>query len=85
MLRRQQIIAVVIKQYGTGLYRSCVSMGKDNVVYMGTHQDERSANERISQFWKAYDEGEIKQPEDLARWMGRPAPAAEEIFAPLAA
>lgn len=97
MPRHQQIIAVVIKQYGTGLYRTCVSMGKENVMFLGAYRDERAANEKINQFWKAYDEGEIKRPEDLRRLMAEPAPAlsplpplppvaaAEQIFTPLAA
>lgn len=65
MSRQKQIIAVVIKQYGTGLYRTCVSLGKGNMTYLGTYGDERSATEKIGQFWKAWDEGQIRQPEDL--------------------
>jgi hypothetical protein len=67
MPRQQQIIAVVIKQYGTGLYRTCVSLGKGNMTYLGTYRDERSASDKIGQFWQAWDEGEIRQPEDLSR------------------
>lgn len=66
MPRRNQVIAVVIKQYGTGLYRTCVSLDKDNVTFLSTHKDERSANETISKFWKAYDEGALRTPEDVA-------------------
>lgn len=67
MPRQQQIIAVVIKQYGTGLYRTCVSLGKGNMTYLGTYRDERSASDKIGQFWQAWDEGQIRQPEDLSR------------------
>lgn len=67
MARQHKIIAVVIKQYGTGLYRSCVSMGRENTIYLGTYRDERSASEKIDQFWKAYDEGQIREAEDLVR------------------
>lgn len=66
MPRHHQIIAVVIKQYGTGLYRTCVSLGTGNMTYLGTYRDERSANEKIGQFWRAWDEGQIRQAEDLA-------------------
>jgi hypothetical protein len=69
MSRRNQVIAVVIKQYGTGLYRSCVSLEKDNVTFLSTHQDERSANETISLFWRAYDEGKLKTQEDVVSFI----------------
>jgi hypothetical protein len=65
MARRNQVIAVVIKQYGTGLYRACVSMDRDDVTFLSTHKDERSANETIGLFWQAYDEGQLKTPEDV--------------------
>ncbi len=69
MARRNQVIAVVIKQYGTGLYRTCVSLGKDDVTFLSTHKDERSANETISLFWQAYDDGELKTQEDVASFI----------------
>jgi hypothetical protein len=65
MARRNQVIAVVIKQYGTGLYRTCVSLNRDDVTFLSTHRDERSANETIGLFWQAYDEGQLKTPEDV--------------------
>jgi hypothetical protein len=67
MRRRQEILAVVIKQYGTGLYRTCVSLNRENVTCLGEHEDEGSAAERISLFWKAYDEGTIRNSEDLRK------------------
>jgi hypothetical protein len=95
MARRNQVIAVVIKQYGTGLYRTCVSLGKDDVTFLDTHKDERSANETIGLFWQAYDEGQLKTPEDVAAFRERraletdhmPSPVlavAEQVFLPLA-
>jgi len=74
MPRHHQIIAVVIKQYGTGLYRTCVSLGTGNMTYLGTYRDESSANEKIGQFWRAWDEGEIRQPEDLVTLLTEPEP-----------
>ncbi|MCI0663100.1 MAG: hypothetical protein L0220_18700 [Acidobacteria bacterium] len=70
MARRNQVIAVVIKQYGTGLYRTCVSMEQDNVTFLSTHRDERSANETINLFWQAYNEGQLRTPEDMALFIG---------------
>ena len=65
MFTRNQIIACVVRQYGTGLYRSCVSFNKDNTVCLNTHDDEQSATETINRFWEACKKGEIKQFEDL--------------------
>ena len=72
MRRHQGIIAVVIKQYGTGLYRTCVSLNRDNSVCLGTHDSETSANEKLNLFWKAYDEGTIRHPDDLVRLVDHP-------------
>lgn len=91
---REQVIAVVIKQYGTGLYRTCVSLDKDNLTFISTHRDERSANETINSFWRAYDEGELKTHEDISRFINKieppratmpPMPPPDSIFTPLAA
>jgi hypothetical protein len=86
MARRNQVIAVVIKQYGTGLYRTCVSLDKDDVRFLSMHKDERSANETIGLFWKAYDEGQLKTPEDVEIFIHsiepKCAPPAERHEAP---
>jgi hypothetical protein len=101
MARRNQVIAVVIKQYGTGLYRTCVSLDKEDVTFLSTHKDERSANETIGRFWQAYDEGRLKTPEDVTAFVDSIEPrralaadqalqpalpvAVEQVFLPLAA
>jgi hypothetical protein len=86
MARRNQVIAVVIKQYGTGLYRTCVSLGKDDIIFLSTHKDERSANETIGLFWRAYDEGQLKTPEDVATFIHsiepECTPQTEQLQAP---
>ncbi len=69
MSRRNQVIAVVIKQYGTGLYRTCVSLEKDNATLLSTHKDERSAYQTIDLFWQAYDEGHLKTPEEITTFV----------------
>lgn len=69
MVRQKQIIACVVKQYGTGLYRSCVSLNKGSTICLSTHDDEQSANETINQFWEACQKGEIKQPEDVSLFL----------------
>ncbi len=65
MRHHQGVVAVVIKQYGTGLYRTCVSLNRESAVCLGTHADEESASARLSRFWQAYDEGTIRATEDL--------------------
>jgi hypothetical protein len=75
MARRNQIIAVVIKQYATGLYRTCVSLDRDDLTFLSTHQDERSANETIGLFWQAYDEGRLKTADDMATFIDSIEPA----------
>src|SRR5262245_11560232 len=67
--RQNHVIAVVIKQYGTGLYRACVSLDRDDVTFLSAHKDERSANETINLFWRAYDDGQLKTPEDVASFI----------------
>jgi len=74
MPRQQKIIAVVIKQYGTGLYRTCVSLGTGSMTYLGTYNDELSASAKLGQFWQAWDEGQIREPEDLITLLTEPAP-----------
>ena len=71
MFIRNQIIACVVKQYGTGLYRSCVSLNKGSTICLSTHDDEQSANETINQFWQFWEarKGEIKQPEDVSLFL----------------
>lgn len=71
MFTRNQIIACVVKQYGTGLYRSCVSLNKGSTICLSTHFDEQSATETINQFWQFMEtqKGEIKQPEDLSLFL----------------
>lgn len=61
----RSVIAVVIRQYGTGLYRSYVSLSHESSICLGTHSDEESATDRLNHFWKAYDEGSIRTSEDL--------------------
>ena len=74
MFTRNQIIACVVRQYGTGLYRSCVSLNKGSTICLSTHDDEQSANETINQFWQFWkfweaQKGEIKHAEDVSLFM----------------
>jgi hypothetical protein len=62
---RKELIACVIRQYGTGLYRTCVSLDKNNTICLSTHQDEASATETINRFLEAYQKGQVKTLEDI--------------------
>jgi len=69
MFTKNQIIACVVRQYGTGLYRSCVSVDKGSTICLSTHDDEQSAAETINrfwQFWEACPKGEVRRPEDVS-------------------
>ena len=65
MIHRNQLIACVIRQYGTGLYRAWVSLDRSNTICLGAHQDEASAAELINRFLESYQEGRIKTLEDI--------------------
>ncbi|MGH9838784.1 MAG: hypothetical protein ACREEM_08370 [Blastocatellia bacterium] len=66
MKKQPKLFACVIRQYGTGLYRACVRLGKDHLVYLGTHQNEASAEEAMNRFLEAQRSGEMKTAEEIA-------------------
>src|SRR5262245_17633046 len=70
MIHRNPILACVIKQYGTGLYRACVSLNKGHTVFLSVHQDEESADETIRRFQEACRDGTIKTAEDVLSFAG---------------
>ena len=71
---RNPILACVIKQYGTGLYRACVSFDKGHTVFLSAHPDEESATETIDRFHEACRDGTIKTAEDLTGFAIPPDP-----------
>jgi hypothetical protein len=62
---RNQLIACVIKQYGTGLYQAWVSLDKGHTACLGSHNDEVGASETIDHFLDVYREGQIKTHKDI--------------------
>jgi hypothetical protein len=62
---RKELIACVIRQYSTGLYRTCVSLDRNSTICLSTHQDEASATETINRFLETYQERQIKTLEDI--------------------
>jgi len=62
---RKELIACVVRHYTSGLYRTCVSLDKENMICLGTHQDEASATETINQFMENYQDGKLKTHEDI--------------------
>jgi hypothetical protein len=90
---RKELIACVIRQCGTGLYRTCVSLDKNSTICLSTHQDEASATETINHFLEAYRKGQIKTPEDILVFIesirmndsATPLPATEQSIGEMAA
>lgn len=80
--RDREVIAVIIRQYGTGLYRSYVSLGPDNSTCLGTHPDEIGATEKLNRFWAAYDEGMIRTAGDLTLLIETPSNSHGVVEAP---
>jgi hypothetical protein len=89
----KELIACVIRQYGTGLYRTCVSLDKNSTICLSTYQDEASATETINRFLEAYQKGQIKTLEDIlifidsmrAKDKVTPSPAFEQSVGEMAA
>ena len=65
MTPRHQLIACVIRQYGTGLYRAWVSLDKSNAICLSTYEDETAATETVNRFLATYQAGQIKTHEDI--------------------
>jgi hypothetical protein len=80
MTHRNRLMACVIKQYGTGIYRAWVSLDKGHTVCLGSHQDEADATETIDRFWETYQDGLIKAPEDLLSYAS--SICGQELAAP---
>ena len=79
---RNPILACVIKQYGTGLYRTCVSFDKGHTVFLSAHPDEESATETINRFQEACRDGTIKTAEDLTGFATSLDPKGDAIHGP---
>lgn len=63
---RNPILACVIKEYDTDLYRTCVSFDKGHIAFLSIHPDEESAAETINRIQEACRDGTIKTAEDAA-------------------
>ncbi|HKQ76076.1 MAG TPA: hypothetical protein VJ810_20445 [Blastocatellia bacterium] len=93
MALRNQLVACVIRQYGTGLYRAWVSLDKNQTVCLGAHQDEANATELINRFLETYQEGRIKTLEDVLAFINSfcvkdrttPLPVIDQAVGELAA
>jgi hypothetical protein len=79
---RNPILACVIKQYGTGLYRTCVSFDKGHTVFLSAHPDEDSATETINRFQEACRDGTIKSAEDLTCFATSLNPKGDSVHGP---
>lgn len=64
-------MACVIRQYGTGLFRSCVSLDGGTSLCLHSTPDESLAYEIINSFMEAQRRGEIRTSEDIADFRDR--------------
>jgi len=78
---RNQLVACVIKQYGTGLYQAWVSLDKGHTACLGSHDDEAGATETINHFLDVYREGQIKTHTDILTHID--SIFAQDLAAPL--
>lgn len=81
MVPRHQLFACVIRQYGTGLYRAWVSLGRNKAICLGTHQNEANATETIERFLETYQEGQIETLEDILTYLN--SSCVQDQMAPL--
>ncbi len=79
MAPRNQLIACVIRQYGTGLYQAWVSLDKSHTICLGTYQGEANATETIDRFLETYQEGQIKTLKDILAFIN--SICVEELIA----
>jgi hypothetical protein len=90
---REELISCIIRQYGTGLYRTCVSLDSNSTICLSTHQDEASATETINRFLETYQKGQIKALEDILVFIdsirmndsAAPLPVTEQSIGEMAA
>ena len=93
MVPCHQLFVCVIKQYGTGLYRTWVSLGRSKAICLGTHQNESNAMDTIDRFLETYEGGQIKTLEDILTYLnsgcaqdrGAPLPTMGQSFIEMAA
>lgn len=69
MKNQLKLFACVIKQYGTGIYRACVSLDRDQLIYLGAWPNESTAFETMSRFLEAQRKGEVKTAEDIVAFI----------------
>ena len=87
MVHQPQIFACIIRQYGTGLYRTCVSLAQNHSICLSTHSDEKSAIETIDQFrqfCESQKQDGIRTDDDLRRFIDslRPPDPIEKFQLP---
>jgi len=78
---RNQLVACVITQYGTGLYQAWVSLDKGHTACLSSHHDEAGATETIDHFLDIYREGQIKTHKDILTHVD--SSCAQDLAAPL--
>src|SRR5262249_61648782 len=62
---RNQLVACIIKQYGTGLYQAWVSLDKGHTACLGSHHDEAGAAAAVDFFFGVLRGGQIKTHKNI--------------------
>ncbi len=66
MKEQFKLFACVIRQYGTGIYRACVSLDRERLVCLGSWPSEAKADETMNRFLEAHRRGEVRTADDVA-------------------
>jgi hypothetical protein len=69
MKNQFKLFACVIKQYGTGVYRACVRLGENHLVYLGAYPNEAGADAMMNRFLEAQRSGEVKTADDVPAFL----------------
>lgn len=77
MNTRKSIITAVIRQYGTGLYKACVSLEPNQSVCLNIYINEAEAEDTIERFKSAVVKGDINSMENVYNFIESIKPLQE--------
>ncbi|MFN0083870.1 MAG: hypothetical protein ACKVX9_00640 [Blastocatellia bacterium] len=69
MKNQLKLFACVIRQYGTGIYRACVSLDRGRLICLGAWPNESAAFETMNRFQEAQRKGEVETADDIAAFI----------------
>lgn len=69
MKNQRKFFVCVIRQYGAGLYRTCVRVEEGQMSTLGSYASETAANEAMNRFLEAEREGHVKSSADITAFI----------------